>query len=523
VGGAAAVALGAQAAPRLSTRVAAQRQRDPKSIVIGALRDAKTINPFLTDEPEGDWRCKMLFDEFVRANPGNYVPEPGLAAEWEIDDLSFTFTLQPEARFSDGSPVTAEDVVFTIKGHLAGATGSPRQARFMGIAGAEKYVDGTADDILGLEAVDAATVRITLANADAAFLFNLRYIFVVPRAQLEGKSLAKDPWFETPVGAGPFVFNAWERGANFVAARNPHYWQPDKPALNYFVHTVLPDADSLLTALLDGKVDASNWPPMEAKEALEQDPRLSVFVAPFNAPNGWMFNCGHDWLSKQEIRQAIATALDTRRFVDTTLGGLSEPGNGPIAPSNWAHDPELERIEHDVEQARSLIVASGMPPGTRIRFMVNEENPVRREWLTFTAETLADLGVEITPEVIPYEEVLVRVTETRDYDACGVDFVGVTAEPSRLYDQFHTDAPGNYMVFSNDDLDVLLEEAREEMDLEHATVAYKQIQSRIIDHVPAFFSWYRPYLRVVDKRFEGYTDSAAFGLFHTLEDWTVNE
>ncbi|MGH2535309.1 MAG: ABC transporter substrate-binding protein [Thermomicrobiales bacterium] len=518
VGGAAA-ALTANAAHTSAART--QRTRDPNSIVIGALRDAKTINPFLTDEPEGDWRCKMLFDEFVRANPETYVPEPGLAAEWTIDDGAFTFKLQPDARFADGSPVTAEDVAFTIKGHLAKATGSPRQARFMEIAGAEEFVDGAADDVAGIEVVDPSTLKVTLARNDAAFLYSLRYVFVVPRTQLAGKNLADDPWFATPVGAGPFVFNAWERGATFIATKNPHYWQPEKPALAYFVHTVLPDADGLTNALADGAVDASNWPPVDAKERLEQDPRLSVFVAPFHAPNGWMFNYAHEWLSKGEIRRAIATALDTRRFVDTTLLGLSEPGNGPIAPSTWAYDPELAPIEHDVEAARELIAASAMPRGTMIRFMVNEENAVRREWLAFTEAALADLGVEITPEVIPYEELLVRVTETRDFDACGVDFVGVTAEPSRLHDQFHTDSPGNYMNYSSEELDVLLGTVREEMDQELAKIAYKLIQRHILEHVPAFFAWYRPFLHVVDKRFKGYTDSAAFGLFHTLEDWTV--
>ncbi|MGH2558103.1 MAG: ABC transporter substrate-binding protein [Thermomicrobiales bacterium] len=519
VGGAAAAALSAHAARGVTGR--AQRERTPDSIVIGALRDAKTINPFLTDEAEGDWRCKMLFDEFVRANPETYVPEPGLAAEWAIDDVTFTFKLQPDARFADGSTVTADDVAFTIKGHLAKATGSPRQVRFMEIAGAEEFVDGTADDVSGIEVVDPATLRITLARDDAAFLFNLRYVFVVPQAQLASKNLANDPWFDRPVGAGPFVINAWERGANFIATKNPHYWQPNKPAIAYVVQTVLPDADSLINALIDGAVDASNWPPMAAKERLDQDPRLSAFVAPFNAPNGWMFNCAHEWLGKEEIRKAIATALDTRRFVDTALLGLSEPGNGPIAPSNWAYDPELAPIEHDVEAARELIVASSMPRGTKIRFMVNEENAVRRDWLAFTETALADLGVEITPEVIPYEELLVRVTETRDYDACGVDFVGVTAEPSRLYDQFHTDSPGNYMNYSSGELDVVLAEVREQMDLEQARVAYKLIQTTIIDEVPAFFAWYRPRLHVVAHRFANYTDSAAFGLFHILEDWTV--
>src|SRR5215213_5156981 len=197
-------------------------QDEEPSILIGTLGEAKTINPFLTDESEGDWRCKMLFDEFVRANPATYASEPGLASEWTIDDLTITFTLRPNATFSDGSDVTADDVVFTIKGMMAKETGSSRQAKFLAIAGAQEYADGAATDVSGLKVVDAKTLEVTLARPDAPFLYNLRFIFVVPRAALDGKSLTDDSFFQNPIGAGPYVFESWTTGADFVATRNPN-------------------------------------------------------------------------------------------------------------------------------------------------------------------------------------------------------------------------------------------------------------------------------------------------------------
>jgi peptide/nickel transport system substrate-binding protein len=523
---AAALAVGPQfaaAAPGSKSSLLRLNQEGEPTIIIGTLGEANSINPFLTDESEGDFRCKQLFDEFVRTNPETYVQEPGIAAEWTLDNLTYTFTLQPTAKFSDGTDVTADDVAFTIQGFIAKETGSTRQSKFLVIEGAEAYAEGTADSVSGIEVIDPKTLSITLAQPDAPFLFNLRYIFVVPKAQLEGKSLVDDPWFEAPVGAGPFVFQSWDTGADFVATRNQYYWQEGKPALASFTHRTIADANSLVLALESGDIDASNYPAPTAKEQLEANDELNVIIPPFTSPNGWMFNLENEWLAKKEVRQAIARALNTEQFAADSLLGIGKPGLGPIAPDSWAHDPNLEPIPYDVEAAKALIAESGMPEGTQIRFMVNAGNVLREDWLTYSQQALQEIGIEVVPEVIEYATLVERVTTTKDYDVTGVDFAGVTADPSELYDQFHSTSSGNYMGYFNPELDTLLEQAREELDMEAAKDLYKQIQVIIMDDVPMFYAWYRPFLHVVRKGYEGYTDSAAFGLFHTLEDWTYHE
>jgi peptide/nickel transport system substrate-binding protein len=523
---AAALAVGPQlisAAPGSKGSLQRLNQDSEPTIIIGTLGEAETINPFLTQESEGDWRCKQLFDEFVHTNPATYVQEPGIAAEWTLDNLTYTFKLQPNAKFSDGTDVTADDVAFTILGFIAKETGSSRQTKFLSIEGADAYAEGTADDVSGIKVVDPKTLSITLAKPDAPFLFNLRFIFVVPKAQLDGKSLVDDPWFQAPVGAGPFVFESWETGADFVATRNQYYWQEGKPALASFTHRTIADANTLVLALEGGDIDASNYPVPTAKEQLEGNEDLTVIIPPFASPNGWMFNVTNEWLAKKEVRKAIAMALNTEQFATDSLLDIGKPGNGPIAPDSWAYDKDLQPIPFDVEGAKALIAEAGMPEGTKIRFMVNQGNVLREDWLTYSQQALQEIGIEVVPEVIEYATLVTRVTEDQDYDATGVDFAGVTADPSELYDQFHSDSPGNYMGYSNPALDTLLAQAREELDMEAAKEIYKQIQAIIMDEVPMFYAWYRPFLHVVRKGYEGYTDSAAYGLFHTLEDWTYTE
>jgi peptide/nickel transport system substrate-binding protein len=520
VGGAAATAA---SLALHQSGVSALAQDNEPSIIIGTLGEATTINPFLiANESEGDWRCKQLFDEFVRANPATYALEPGLAQEWSIDNLDIIFKLQPNAKFSDGSDVTADDVAFTIKGFIAKETGSPRQTKYLSIAGAQDYADGKADDVSGIKVVDPKTLAVTLAKPDAPFLYNLRFIFVVPKAALEGKSLTDDPFFQNPVGAGPYVFQSWTTGADFVATKNPNYWQEGKPAIASFTHRTIADAQSLVLALQSGEIDGSNYPNPAAKADLEQNANLAVLVPPFSSPNGWMFNLANEHLAKQEVRLGIAMALNTEQFAADSLLGIGKPGLGPIAPDNWAFDPNLKAIPYDPEKAKQMIADAGSA-GAQIRFMVNQGNVLREDWLTFTQQALKDVGIEVVPEVIEYATLVERVTSAKDYDATGVDFAGVTAEPSELYEQFHSGSPGNYMNYSNPDLDKLLEQAKETLDQDEAKPIYAEIQRIIMDDVPMDYAWYRPFLHVVDKRFSGYTDSAAFGLFHTLEDWTVTE
>ncbi len=528
VGGAAAtaasLALGgsALASPASRTFSFGRNQDGGSTVVIGTLGEASTINPFLTNESEGDWRCAMLFDRFVRIDTSSYAPIPGLASEWTIDGLTFTFTLR-DVMFSDGAAVTADDIAFTIKGHLNPTTGSTRQGKFLVIAGAQEYADGTATDVSGISVVDPKTIAITLAAPDSSFLLNLRYIYPAPMAALDGKSLSDDDWFQAPVGAGPFVYQSWDNGADFVATKNPNFWETGKPSLDSFTHRVIADSQSIVLAVLARDIDTSIYPAPTSAEELRADAGLDVMVPPFNSPQGWMFNHKNEWLAKKEVRRAIAMALNTEQFAADSLMGLGKSGIGPIAPDSWAYDQSLTQIPYDVEGAKALIAQSGMPEGTEIRFTVNQGNVLREDWLTYTEQALKEIGIKVIAEPQEYATLVDAVTTSQDYDACGVDFTGVTVDPGELADQFTTGAAGNYTGYSNPELDALMLSARQELDIEKAKEIYKQIQAIFMEEVPVFYAWYRPFLHVVDKtKFTGYVDSAYDnGLYERLQDWTI--
>lgn len=496
-------------------------QNGEPTIIIGTLGEAQTINPFLSaNESESDWRCKMLYDQFVHINPATYAPEPGIAASWTIDNLTFTFKIQDNATFADGSDLTADDVAFTYEQYLNPANASPRASKYTIVKGAQEYADGTADSISGITIVDPKTISIELTEPNAAFLFNQSYIFVVPKALVGDQSGPDAEFYQAPVGAGPYKFVSWAVGSDFVAEANEHYWQEGKPSIKSFTHRVIADANSLVLALESGDIDGSNYPAPTSRDQLEQNADLQVLIPPFTSPNGWLFNTTVPALSKPEARLAIAMALDTATFAADSLLGMGTPGNGPIAPDSWAYYKDLTPIPYDVEKAKELLATAGVEDGTKIRFNVNQGNVLREDWLTFTQQALKEIGIDVQPDLLEYATLSDQVTTQGNYEVTGVDFCGVTAEPSELYDQFYSTSPGNYSKINDPELDDLLEQARRELDMDAAKEIYQKIQIKMLEAVPMFFAWYRPFLHVVRAGYDGYTDSAAYGLFGTLEDWT---
>lgn len=495
-------------------------QDEELEIIIGTLGDASTINPFRAGDSEDEWRCKILYDEFVRINPTTYVPEPGIAAEWEIDDLTYTFTLQPDVTFSDGSALTAEDIAFTIRGFILPGTASPKRSNFLVIEGAEAYGDGGADDVSGITVVDQGTIQITLSEPNAPFLYNMRYVWPVPMALLEGEELGTTDFFQAPVGAGPYMFESWATGADFVAVANPNFWETGKPAITRVTHRVIADSQSLVLALQTNDIDGSNYPNPAGQDLLAENPDLDIIAPPFNAGNGWFFNCREEVLGNRDVRRAIAMATNTQQFADDFLVGLGGPALGPIAPGNWAFDSTLESIPYDVEAARALIDGAGVA-GAQLTFAVNSGNIFREDWLTFTQQALQEIGIEVVPELVDYATHVEAVTQNQDFQVSGVDFAGVTAEPSELWVQFHSTSSGNASGLSNPELDALLDEARVTLEQEAAIPIYADIQRIIMDEVPMHFAWYRPFLHTVNQaKFAGYESSGAFGLFYYLQDWT---
>jgi peptide/nickel transport system substrate-binding protein len=517
---------GASPASTATGSAAAGSPKQGGSIIIGTLGEASGINPLVANQSEDLFRCKLLFDQLVRIDPKTLKPAPGIAKSWDIDNLTFTFHLQDNAKFSDGSDLTADDIVFTVTSILAKSTASPNQTRLLSIQGAQEFADGSANDVAGIKAVDPKTVQITLAQPDSSFLLNLRYVMPVPKKMLDGKNLTKssqDPYFQNPVGAGPFKYVSWNVGGDFVAERNTNYYNAPMPYLDKFTHRVIADSDSLVNALLSGDIDGSIYANPAGTDQLKSNSDLTVLVPPFGSPDGWQFNLSNAFLAKKEVRQAVAYALDMEQFAKDSLYGVGKAGTGPIAPGSYAYDSSLKPWPYDLDKAKSLIQQAGTPP-SGIKFSSNQGNVLRQDFLTYTQSQLSKIDWDIKPELVEYATLVDQIIN-KNYDVAESQEVGSGADidPGELFNIYSTNGSENFTGYSNPQLDTLLKQAKQTLDVDQQVPIYKQIQQILTTDMPATFSWYRPYVHVTKKKFAGYTDTNALpeGLFTELEKWYV--
>ncbi len=495
------------------------------SIIIGTLGEASTINPFVANESEGTWRCQMLYDQLVSIDPATLKPAPGIAKSWDINNLTFTFHLRDNVKFSDGSSLTADDIVFMMKGILDKKTASPYQSYLFSIEGGQAYANGTAQDVSGIKVVDPMTIQVTLATPDASFLLNLRYVRGVPSKQLQGKDLSlasKDPFWQNPVGAGPFQYVSWTTGADFVAKRNDNYYDAPKPYLDKFTHRAITDSDSLANALLSGGIDGTIYANPATYQQMKSNSSLLVLVPPFAEVDGWYFNQKNAYLAKTEVRQAVAYALDMEQFSKDSLFGLGKPGVSPILPGNYAYDKSLQPWPYDEAKAKSLLQQAGTPPDG-IVFAVNQGNVLREDFLTYTQQQLSKIGWKITPKQMEWAT-LVNNTQSKNFDVvCGPGSTYAALDPGELYQEYATDGSENDMSYSNPDLDKLLKQARQTIDINQQIPIYAQIQKTLTQQFPSTYAWYRPYIHVFNKKFAGYTDQNVLveGVFNDLQNWYV--
>ncbi|MDI3339440.1 MAG: ABC transporter substrate-binding protein [Sphaerobacter sp.] len=496
----------------------------PKSggtIIIGTLGEAQTINPLLVNETEGTWRCRMLFGEFVELDPASLKPSPGIAKEWIVSDdgREVTFTLQDNVTFSDGTPLTAKDIEFTLYAILKKETASPHAARFLPIAGASAYYEGKADTISGIQVIDDKTIKLTTAEPYAALLVNLRHLRPLPKHLLDGKNLREDAFFQNPVGAGPFMFKSWSTGQDFVAVRNPHYWEEGKPYLDGFTHRTIPDAQTLVIALQTGQIHGTDYAQPTQAEDLQKEEHLTVLtVPPGKDINGWSFSQKNvEALRDVRVRRAIAMAIDTERFASDFLLGLGRPANGPIAPGNWAYNENLKPIPYDPAEAKRLVEEAGVS-GLTLKFTTNAGNHLREDWLTFTQQSLAELGITVQPDLKEWSQVVQSATEGTFEVICPT-WAGATYDPDELFDALGTDKPRNVFGYSNPEFDEVMQKGRTTLDLDERAKIYARAQEILLADVPVFYAWDRPFIYVVSKDYEGYTNNI-ITLFQDLQDWT---
>lgn len=402
----------AQAAPRTDIVVGMQLEPpilDPTANAAAAIDEVVYAN---------------VFEGLTRVGPDGSIL-PGLAETWTVapDGLSWEFTLRQGVTFHDGTPFTAEDVVFSFDRAMAEGSINAQKQLFDGI-----------DEVTAL---DAHSVEITLTAPKGSLLDALAWgdaVIVSPMTAENNKT--------NPVGTGPFRFSSWTQGDRIVLERNPSYWGP-APALEKATFRFISDPTAAYAAMMAGDIDAfPNFPAPENLQQFATDPRFQVLIGSTEGETILAMNNATPPFDDVRVREAVSAAIDRQALIDGAMFGYGLPIGSHFAPHHPAYVDLTGFSPYDPEKARALLAAAGHADDLKPRLILPPPSYARRGGEIVAAQLRA-VGIE--PQIINVEwaQWLDQVFARHDFDLTIVSHtepmdIGIYARPDYY---FGTDDP----------------------------------------------------------------------------------
>ncbi len=334
----------------LVTPVAAQTAK--QVLTIDAPNDAATLDPHLQWDTDSYGVYRNIFDNLLtRDATGKIAPQ--IATAWRfVDDTHVEFDIRPDIKFQDGTPLSAEDVVFSVRRITKPALKSPQLSQFDRIADAEA---------LGTK------VRLTMKAPYPVLLAQLVKLSIVPKAYVE--RVGDQEFNLKPLGSGPYKLRAWQRGVEVTLDANESYWR-GKPPFKTVIFRAVPDVSSRVADLKTGRADLIRLLPPDEAIALRSDARLAVLTVPTERVGYLFINAQAGPTTDVRVRRAIAHAIDKQGLVDALLQGFGKPVDSIGAEPIFGYLPDIAGYGYDPTKARALIKNAGAE-GAAITFLTS--------------------------------------------------------------------------------------------------------------------------------------------------------
>jgi peptide/nickel transport system substrate-binding protein len=434
----------------------------------------------------------LLFDDLLNRDDQLNV-RPGLAERWEIPDpKTYVFHLHHGVAFHNGQPLTSRDVKWTFDSLLQGKIRSTKSAAY-------HFVDH-------LETPDDYTVIFHLREPFATLLWNLSdgAMGIVPYG-------SGDEMSRHPIGSGPFRFVSAEQDKEVVIERNDRYWG-EVPKLQRVRFAVVPDSTTRALELRKGSADiAINALTADTIITIEREPSLQVLRAPGTVLGYLAFNTRDPILKDIRVRQAIAYAIDRQPFIHYLMRDFARPAYSLLPPESWAYNGSVSHYEHSTERAKQLLDEAGYKPVNGIRFHLAMKTSTEESTRLLAAvlqQQLHEVGIALDIRTFEFATFFSDVTRG-EYQVHSLRWVGGNEDPDIFEYVFHSSkfSPhgANRTFYSNPRVDALIDQARNELDLNPRKQLYAEIQRNLADDLPYIDLWYFDNVLVASKRIRNLT------------------
>jgi len=475
----------------------------------GIIGQPRYVNPILSQGSDADQDlCVLVYSGLFKYDgDGKIIPDLAESYETDKSGLTYTIKLKKDVKWQDGEPFTADDVLFTIQAIQDPAFKSPLRQIWQGV---------------GVETDDDDTVSFVLQEPYAFFLNNLT-VGILPKHIWETVAPANFPLAESnlrPVGTGPYKFSDFEKDSDgniisYDLEANENYFG-QKPFINRISFSFYFDEDSMLEAYNNKQIFGMSYLSPSGLANLKS--RRSADVHSINIPRYFAVFLNQQKskvLADREVRKALSLVTDRKAIIDEVLAGKGKEVYSPIPPGTFGATDDVKKFAYNVEEANKTLDNAGWKKGED-GWRKKDSQPleiklVTTDWpdLAQTAELLKKqweaVGAKVNLETFDAVEVQQNYIRPREYEALLFgQLLGIDPDPYAFWSSSQTRDPGlNLALYSNQNVDKILEKIRQESDVEKRVELYKDFQKSVSEDLPAIFLYSPNYLYITNKKVQG--------------------
>ena len=500
-----------------------------KIINVGVTNTIGSINPLLLNGGEiNKYATGLMFLPLMELDAD--LNFEGMLADsiTTEDNKNFIVHIDDAATWSDGTPVTADDVVYTALRLASPVIGNTAMMYYVfeGV-GDDGFVEEGAESIDGIQKVDDKTVQFTTKEEMPITTFEnsyARYLLTLPKHVIEQYSeeeLSTADWFNHPdVVSGPFIVTDFDVDHYISYEANKDYWKgaPKIDKLNIKIV----DGSQLYAGLQSGEIDITQQTmsdiPQEDYESVEALDNVevvygspvtnqSVFIQTKNVPD-------------VKVRQAMLYAIDRQQILEELLNGHGEIVDGFLSSASPFYDDSLTPISYDPEKAKALLEEAGWDGSQTIRFYVNSGDSTFVNAASIIAAEWAAVGIKAEIQTVDFAT-LMSVAGTEDYDVLAVQYTYAPVDPYPDV-AWLLGGEGSWTGYSDDTLNDALTKSQLTSDPEETKELVSVVDKKVQEDVPMFSAYVISAQGAVSKRITGATPSV-YGFFNDVQNWDVVE
>jgi peptide/nickel transport system substrate-binding protein len=488
------------------------------TFTVGVTQDVDSLNPFTGIVASAYEMYQLNYDTLTDYAQKDFSTVPSLATSWDTssDGLTWTYHLRPGLKWSDGQPLTANDVAYTFN---RVRNGKYEQTNYGNYVAAITSVTATDDTTVVMKVKKPTPIMLHL------------YIYILPEHIWKGidekgvKHYTNEPGPDGIVGSGPFIVVEHQKGQFVRLERNPNYWGP-KPKVDEIVFRVFTNEDSMAQALRRGEIDFADELGTNVFKSLQGVTGIKTVDAEYSGfdeiafntgaalDNGTPIGDGHPALKDPRVRQALSYAIDTKAITERVYGGHGTPGSSIIPPIYQAlhYDPGSTAYTFDPTKAGQLLDQAGytkgkdgirtMPGGGKslsFRLYGRSNSQTSQQTVQFVAGWLKDVGIDVKTKIVS-EDALTEIIGEGKYDMFEWGWV-VEPDPNYQLSTF-TCANRSYkdggQVYANlsdsfycdKQYDALNQQQSEQIDPTQRAATVKQMEKMLYDAAPYVITTY---------------------------------